>query len=207
MHTLETRNKISNSLKGNVPWNKGLTKNTDSRLRKPTKYSHYIEPYIHACPQCGIEKQYDNVYYYHNVVTNDRQCNKCANRGKGWQSSSDTYIRTSDINKKSRISALNRIRKQVQIVPNYNINSISIIEEYGKKHGYNFQHAENGGEYYIKSLGYFVDAYDKEKNVVLEIDEPYHFNTDGSLKNKDVIRQEEIIKELDCKFIRLKYEK
>lgn len=33
---------------------------------------------------------------------------------------------------------------------NYNPLACKIIDEYGKKHGYNFQHAENGGEYKIK---------------------------------------------------------
>ena len=40
------------------------------------------------------------------------------------------------------------------MVPSYNPKSIPIIEEFGKANGYNFQHAENGGEFYIKTLGY-----------------------------------------------------
>ena len=93
-----------------------------------------------------------------------------------------------------------------QVVPRYNINSISIIEEYGSKYNYNFRHAENGGEFHIKELGYYVDGYDIEKNVVIEIDEPHHFNSDGSLKEKDYSRELEITKLLKCKFIRIKYE-
>lgn len=56
--------------------------------------------------------------------------------------------------------------------PSYNKDSIAIIEEYGKKHGYKFQHAENGGEVFI--AGFYVDAYDSEKNVVLEFMEKHH---------------------------------
>jgi hypothetical protein len=92
------------------------------------------------------------------------------------------------------------------LFPNYNTNSIPIINDYGKKHGYSFQHAENGGEYFVEKLGYYLDGYDKEKNVVIEIDEKHHFNKDGSLKNKDIIRQKEIEKLLGCNFIRIKYE-
>src|SRR3972149_3864410 len=59
--------------------------------------------------------------------------------------------------KKLRLSAIKRIEKNKlngnQLVPGYNPNSIPIIEEYGKINGYNFQHAENGGEYYSKDLG------------------------------------------------------
>ena len=35
----------------------------------------------------------------------------------------------------------------------------------GADNGYDFKHAENGGEYYIKKLGYWVDAYDIDNNV------------------------------------------
>lgn len=89
-------------------------------------------------------------------------------------------------------------------VPNYNKNSISIIEQYGKENGYNFQHAENGGEF--QYIGYFADGYDKEKNVWLEIDEPHHFNKNGAYKERDIKRQKEIQEALNCKFIRIKLE-
>jgi hypothetical protein len=92
------------------------------------------------------------------------------------------------------------------LFPNYNVNAIPIIEEYGKKYGYNFQHAENGGEYFVKGLGYYLDGYDVQNNVVIEIDEMHHFNKDGSLKQRDVIRQKKIEELLGCKFIRVKYE-
>ncbi|MFW6219773.1 MAG: hypothetical protein ACOC1O_01620 [bacterium] len=77
--------------------------------------------------------------------------------------------------------------------------------EYGRKYGYEFQHAENGGEYYIEHLGYFVDGYDIDNNVVIEYDEKYHFDINGNLKDKDKLRQKEIIEYLKCKFIRINY--
>jgi hypothetical protein len=92
------------------------------------------------------------------------------------------------------------------LFPNYNVNAIPIIEEYGNLYGYNFQHAENGGEYYVEGLGYYLDGYDLEKNVAIEIDESHHFNKDGSLKQKDILRQSKIEELLNCKFIRIKYE-
>ena|SRR3972149_7279274 len=59
---------------------------------------------------------------------------------------------------KIRLSAIKRIEKckfnGTRMVPSYNPKSIPIIEEFGKANGYNFQHAENGGEFYIKTLGY-----------------------------------------------------
>ncbi len=103
-----------------------------------------------------------------------------------------------------RIKRLEELESKLGAYPGYNPESISIIEEYGKKHGYNFQHAENGGEYFIRELGYYVDGYDVEKNVVIEYDEPHHYLADGSLRPRDVYRQNEIQDFLKCHFIRIK---
>jgi len=49
--------------------------------------------------------------------------------------------------------------------------------------------------------GSFVDGYCKETNTVYEVDESYHLAEDQT--KKDSIRQEKIINELNCKFIRI----
>ncbi len=113
------------------------------------------------------------------------------------------YKATRSHKNKLRIVAIKRIENRYgQCIPNYNPIACKLIDEYGKQNNYNFQHAENGGEYYIKELGYWVDGYDKEKNVVIEIDEEYHFDVYGNLKIKDIKRQKEIENYLNCKFIR-----
>lgn len=99
-----------------------------------------------------------------------------------------------------RISAINRVMRQGCPVA-YNPNSIPIIEQFGKTHGYNFIHAENGGEYQVPNTTFFVDGYDVEKNVVLEFDENYHFSEKQSRKDKE--RQDMIGNVLKCKFIRI----
>ncbi len=96
----------------------------------------------------------------------------------------------------------------LQQVPNYTSKACKIIDEIGKKYGYNFQHAENGGEHQVES--YFLDGYDIDKNIGIEIDEPNHYDSLGNLKPKDVERQERIQYLLGCTFIRIKvkdYEK
>jgi len=65
------------------------------------------------------------------------------------------------------------------------------------------QHAQNGGEFYIKELGYWVDGYDKENNIIYEYDEEHHYEN-GILRKKDIQRQKEITEYLNCKFIRIK---
>ena len=62
------------------------------------------------------------------------------------------------------------------------------------------QHELNGGE--IQLIGYSLDAYDKERNIVVEYDEARHYDVDNNLKYKDIIRQNNIIKYLQCKFFR-----
>jgi hypothetical protein len=138
------------------------------------------------------------------AYTWNKYCRRCpeyhrTNKGKTMSPESKLKCRTSTLEYLSKVNG--------QLAPRYNVNSIPIIEEYGKRYGYNFKHAENGGEYHIKELGYFVDGYDKDRNVVIEIDEKHHFNIDGSLKKEDIDRENEIRNFIGCEFIRIKYEK
>ncbi len=83
--------------------------------------------------------------------------------------------------------------------PCFNIQACKFIEKYGKDNDYNFLHALNGGEYYIKELGYWLDGYDKNKNVVIEYNENNHWHRNH--KEKDRRRRKEIIDFLKCRFI------
>lgn len=107
--------------------------------------------------------------------------------------------------RKMRLSHIERIKKLKcngnPLFPEFNINACKFIEEFGKQNGYNFQHALNGSEYFISYLGYWVDGYDKNENVVIEYDERRHYVTD-KLKDKDIARMNEIKSHLGCKFLR-----
>lgn len=107
--------------------------------------------------------------------------------------------------KKMRKAAI-KYRKTLidRLQPNYNKDACKLIEKFGRKHGYQFQHAENGGEFFIEELGYWVDGYDWNKNVVIEVDEKHHFDLQGNLSYHDIKRQGEIENFLQCKFIRIK---
>ena len=87
--------------------------------------------------------------------------------------------------------------------PRYNKSAIPVLEQIAKEHSWNIQHAENGGEFYT-GIGYFVDAYDKEQNVVLEYDEPAHYEDveNNILREKDLKRQNEIIEHFHCEYWR-----
>jgi hypothetical protein len=110
--------------------------------------------------------------------------------------------RRQEVKMKLRLAANNRLKKQ-HCFASYNPKACKIIEDYGKQNGYNFRHALNGGE--VDIIGYFVDGYDKKRNTVIEYDEKGHF-TKNKLREKDIIRQKNIIKEINCKFIRIKYD-
>lgn len=79
-------------------------------------------------------------------------------------------------------------------IPNHNPDACKFFEEENIKRDYVGQHAENGGEKRI--FRYFVDNYSNEKlkpTIIEEFDEPYHFDKDGRLKEKDRKRMQNIL--------------
>jgi hypothetical protein len=100
---------------------------------------------------------------------------------------------------KMRVISANRIHDN-KWHPSFNVNACKIIDEYGEKNGYDFQHALNGGEFFIKELGYWVDGYDKKNNVVIEYYEKAH----EYFIEKDNVRINEIKNFLKCEIIILK---
>jgi predicted RNA-binding Zn-ribbon protein involved in translation (DUF1610 family) len=72
----------------------------------------------------------------------------------------------------------------------YNPSACVFMDTYGSLNGYIFQHAKNIREYQVGR--YFLDGYDKDKNVVFEYDEQHHFRG-GKLMPKDIVRQSKII--------------
>jgi very-short-patch-repair endonuclease len=55
-----------------------------------------------------------------------------------------------------------------------------------------------------RCIGYFVDGYIAEKNIVIEFDEDFHFDHDGNLMKQDVLRQSDLTEYLKCIVIRIK---
>jgi hypothetical protein len=115
----------------------------------------------------------------------------------------------SDVHRNNlRIAMLKHIKKffpkNKPFQPNFSPKGCEYFDKLEKEHNIKIQHALNGGEYHIEELGYFLDGYDKQNNIVYEYDEVHHFNKDGKLKEKDIKRQKEIEEFLKCKFIRIK---
>lgn len=139
-----------------------------------------------TCPTCDKKLKYKNRRARQDAERGGRLCKSCSKTNP-----------SKETRRKRRLSMLARIEKlHGRVYPNYNPEACKIIDEYGAKHGYNFQHAENGGEYFVEELGYFVDGYDKEKNAVVEVYEPWH----SWREKRDSRRKEEIINQLKCEF-------
>jgi len=174
-----------------------------------------------GCPICAgnimtnemfIEKAkeiHKNKYDYSDIYENSHKKLRITCKKHG-----DFYIRPNNhlsgqgcpkcANIKKRLRRIKEIERDKlngnQIIPSYNPKACKIFDEISEKNNIHIQHAMNGGEYHIKELGYFVDGYDKENNVVYEYDEKYH----KYQIEKDLIREEEIKNYLKCKIIRIK---
>lgn len=108
-----------------------------------------------------------------------------------------------EMKEKQRIGAISYIKEtNGDCKPRYSIKACTYIDQLNKTNNWNLQHAENGGEYNI--LGYFLDGYDKELNIVFEYDEPKHYIDvlNNILSERDIKRQNYIIEHLNCEFWR-----
>jgi DNA-directed RNA polymerase subunit RPC12/RpoP len=115
-------------------------------------------------------------------------------------------FRSEETRERMRISGRKRRLREIkekcgQIMPNHNPVACEIIRWFNMYYDFNFQHAENGGEICIG--GYFPDGIDEKRKTIIEIDEPRHFNPDGTYKQKDIQRQK-YLENLGYKIIRIK---
>jgi hypothetical protein len=181
--TDETKKKISNSMKGenNHFYGKRHSEKTKNNwsLKRKGKQIGKLHPFFgkHHTKE-SIEKMKSNMP----ILSGDLNPS-----------------RRNEVRKKLRIAAIKRIEKQGFFV-SYNKSAREYLDKLNKQSGWNLQHAQNGGEYHIKELGYWVDGYDKKKNIVVEYDEKYHHKP--KQKNKDIRRTNEIRQYLNCKFFR-----
>lgn len=128
---------------------------------------------------------------------------------KGKPSPTKGKIISDETRRRMRVSAINRIKRDRCVLssmcPSVNKSEIRFFENLEKERGWNgFFYSKNGnkGQFLIEDLGYFVDYYEPNLNIVVEYDETKHYNADWTLKEKDVRRQKEIIGKLGCKFYR-----
>lgn len=95
---------------------------------------------------------------------------------------------------KIRIKRIKRISENKfngnQVIPSWNPKACDYFEEFDKNNNTQGHHARNGGEYYIKKLGYWVDYINHDLKLIMEYDESHHKSP--KQKEKDILRQEKI---------------
>lgn len=99
----------------------------------------------------------------------------------------------------AKIKSLEKLGKLTS--PNYNPIASEFFRNLESINGWDGYYAPKNKEYYIKGLGYWVDYYEPNLNIVIEYDEKHHFR-DNRLKDKDIERMINIIKLLKCQFTR-----
>lgn len=114
-------------------------------------------------------------------------------------------IITQETRQKIALKARENIIKQLEKMGDYkgaifNPLACDYLDKLSEQYNWELRHAKNGGE--VQLFGYFLDGYDKKKNIVVEYDEKHHYDVYGKLKEKDVVRMNYIINKLQCKFFR-----
>jgi hypothetical protein len=178
------------------------------------------------CPTCNRIISYVNKYLLRDAINKKTICKSCrrhstetkekmSGKGNGMYGTHryDTQNpfhgkhHTNEARRKMRIAACKRVLELQRNDKDGRINNV------GLKEGKYFSQIEKNrrwdGVYYEKSnrqhlienLGYFVDYYEPNLNIVIEYDEPRHY-VYGNLKEKDIKRMDEIKDHLKCKFFR-----
>ena len=110
--------------------------------------------------------------------------------------------------KEMRLRTLKRIEQNYGVTPQpfYNLDAcyyFYLFDSYYNTQGHYAVYG--GGEFLIKELGYYPDYINFDLKLIMECDEEKHYDQNGHLKERDVIRQKQI-QELypDFEFRRLK---
>lgn len=113
---------------------------------------------------------------------------------------------TEEAKRKMRVATCKRILK-IQRASNGRINHVGraegiFFDALEKQRGWNgTYYSKSGRQHFLEDLGYFVDYYEPNLNIVVEYDEPRHYRR-GVLREKDRKRMNEIKAHLGCQFLR-----
>lgn len=161
---------------------------------------HTPDEYVRSCPKCNTKIIYKSLWKKKNADKYGKICQHCVG------DLAVTFRKPFSAHTRLKMR-LNKIEKLKGVWgngvhPNYTPISCEYFEWLNKWNGWNGQYATNGGEYFVKDLGYWVDYYEPKENIVIEWDDPKHYDRYGNLRSKDIIRMDEIKKLLQCTFFR-----
>lgn len=143
---------------------------------------------IHTCES----KKKNSEWHKGRKTSEIHKLNTSKNNARYWTGKN----RDNDTKYKLRIAKINDLNKKNVLLGkngarNFNLKACEFIDQLNREKGWNLQHALNGGE--IELYGYFVDGYDKERNIIFEYDEKRHKYT----KEKDLIRQNILLNKIN----------
>jgi hypothetical protein len=207
MKRKEIAEKVSKSCKGRVSPRKGchLKESTKKLLREANLgKKHSKESYIK-----GIETRRKNGTLNHKEETKKKM--SIASKGKKKSEEHKKNLKEAfnkpELKKIRRLTRLEQISKNYRnFFCNYNPSACEKFREFDKTNKTQGRYAMYGdGEFRIHKLGYSLDYINFDLKLIIEIDEKYHFEKSGKLREKDIIRQREIQKFYsDFKFLRFK---
>lgn len=178
-------------LKGvQVAWNKGLTKETSPSVAQ-YGISSGISKRGKPTWNTGLTAETDD-----RVAANGLLSGKTLHKRHVDGTLKSPTIRP-EVRRKMRETMLRKV-EEMGGFPNFNPKACEIFNEINRMMGWEGIHAMNGGEY--KFIGYAVDFYEPNLNIVIEYYEKFHKST----VDRDLYRQIEIINELNCKFFIIK---
>jgi hypothetical protein len=179
-HTEETKKKISEKMK-----NRKLSEKTKQKISKKNK------------GKIRTTEQRKNISISHFGISSGK-------KGKALEEKTKKKIRntlkgrkdTKLTRKRKRLSRIKYIEKIKlegnQLYPVYNKKACVFFDRLNNITKTNGKHALNEGEYYIKELGYWLDYINHELKIIIEWNENHHYDINGKLKEKDVLRKKEI---------------
>lgn len=214
IHTKENMIKRYGDVEGTKRWEEYRKKQSISNTLeyKSEKYGWNKEDFIQYNKSRGLignkNPNYGTSYYniwikkYGKFIADIMNSESSIGKANGYKNRKN-FIISDTSRKKMKDSAIKRV-KENGCITSFNKNACKIIDEYGKKNGYNLKHAMNGGEFHVPDLPYVVDGYDIKNNVVVEYYEKYHFYQKQI--HIDNLRQIEIMNKLKCKFVIISYD-
>jgi hypothetical protein len=213
-HSEESKMKMSESHKGHThpAWNKGMKWPEESKKKHSIILKEAYKNGTKVCWNKGKKFKHNKQFAkgqipWNKNINSDELKLHYKNGFKGiykkgnvpWMTGRNPALfYTDESRKKLRLKALQHIKNVCGgVVPFIGKHEKQIIDELETL--YNCKIIR---QYHITSLGFIVDGYIPEFNLIIEIDEKHH-QTNAN-KDKDKIRQEQIEKELNCNFLRIK---
>ena len=184
-----------------------------------------LSSFYKECPMCKERIYFCDKYRLQDSINKHRECNSCSKTGNKNPQHGRVYtkeerkhygnlVRNSpkyqEFHKSGRASETSRnmiVKRLMDYGIQIGVNKQSCVffDFLNKKLNWNGKHAfNNKTRWEHVECGYFLDFYEPNLNLIIEWDEERHYYVSGQLKEKDIQRQNNLIKKLNCQFYRIR---